>query len=84
MAHRSFVDASGIGWEVWDVRPSVSVDGVSAPGSLLSEDAAEGWLAFRAPHERRRFYRPPEGWEDFTDEQLAILLHHAVPVAPNQ
>jgi hypothetical protein len=82
MAHREFTDGDGQRWEVWEVRPSISMDGVSAPGVLLGEDAMNGWLAFQCPRERRRFYMPPEGWEHFTDEQLARLCRHAVPVPP--
>ena len=84
MAHRSFTDASGIRWEVWDVHPSLSVDGVSAAGSLLSEEAAGGWLAFQSATEKRRFYAPPEGWDEFTDEQLARLCYHAVSAGPTR
>jgi hypothetical protein len=84
MAHREFTDENGRRWAVWDVRPSISTDGVSAPGMLLGEDAVGGWLAFQCPTERRRFYMPPEGWETFTDAQLAKLCHHAVPVAASR
>jgi hypothetical protein len=84
MAHREFTDREGLRWEVWEVQPSISTDGVSAPGLLLGEDAARGWLAFQCPGQRRRFYMPPDGWESFTDTQLSILLHHAVPVAPTR
>jgi hypothetical protein len=84
MAHREFTDADGLQWAVWDVRPSISTDGVSAPGVLLGEDAAQGWLAFQCPNERRRFYMPPDGWENFTDEQLARLCRHAVRVGPSR
>lgn len=84
MAHREFTDADGVLWAVWDVRPSISTDGVSAPGTLLGEDAAGGWLAFQCPRERRRFYMPPEGWETFTDTQLARLCRHAVPVVTSR
>ena len=82
MAHREFTDREGQRWEVWEVQPSISTDGVSAPGLLLGEDAARGWLAFQSARERRRFYMPPEGWESFSEEQLSILCHHAVPVPP--
>ncbi|HLM68998.1 MAG TPA: hypothetical protein VK358_15775 [Longimicrobium sp.] len=82
MAHREFTDADGVLWAVWDVQPSISTDGVSAPGILLGEDAVQGWLAFQSPTERRRFYMPPPGWETFTDAQLIKLCHHAVLVSP--
>jgi hypothetical protein len=82
MAHREFTDSAGRRWEAWDVKPSISVDGVSAPGKLLGEDAGQGWLAFQSGKERRRFYMPPDDWETFTDAQLSLLLHHAVPLPP--
>lgn len=81
MAHREFQDSAGLRWAVWDVYPSLSVDG-GKPGRLLGEDASEGWLTFQCPSERRRFYMPPEEWETFTDEQPALLSRHAVPVPP--
>jgi hypothetical protein len=77
---RTFNDAAGTEWTVWMVRPSVSVDGTSPPGSLLSEDAADGWLAFESKQGRRRFYQCPPDWLQLTDQQLAILCAHAAPV----
>lgn len=77
---RMFRDRAGTEWTVWLVRPSVSVDGLSPPGSLLSEDAARGWLAFESAEGRRRFYQHPPDWMELTDAQLAFLLEHAVPV----
>lgn len=75
MAHREFVETNGRRWEVWDVYPTVSISGA---GVGPSEDAAEGWLAFQSGREKRRFYRPPPGWAEMTDQQLAILCAHAV------
>lgn len=77
---RTFRDADGIVWTVWLVLPSVSIDGVSPPGAHLSEDSAGGWLAFESARGRRRFYQHPEDWETMTDQQLAVLCAHAVPV----
>jgi len=81
---RSFVDAQGVRWQVWEVRPTLSVDGASAPGAHLKEEMADGWLAFQAPVGRRRFYPLPDGWESFDDAQLCILCKHAVPVEPTR
>jgi len=77
MAHREFTDPQGGRWEVWDVYPTVPISGRA---HTLSEDAAEGWLAFQSAREKRRFYRPPPGWAEMTDEQLVFLCRHAVPV----
>ena len=55
LAHRVSSDAAGRRCHVWEVYPSISVDGTSPPGSLLNEDAAHGWLAFQSGNLRRRF-----------------------------
>ncbi|HEX8390951.1 MAG TPA: hypothetical protein VF665_01235 [Longimicrobium sp.] len=81
MAMREFSDARGVQWQVWDVQPTLRVAGGEQPGSLLHEDAAEGWLTFQSASERRRFYQRPPDWESLSDEQLARLCNHAVPVA---
>ena len=80
MAHREFTDADGLLWSVWNVQPSIRTDGGSLPGTLLSEEAAGGWLAFQCPGHRRRFYMPPSDWDSLSDAQLAKLCHHAVRV----
>jgi hypothetical protein len=77
MAHREFKDPKGRAWQVWDVYPTAPISGLS---HRLSEDAAEGWLAFQSGHEKRRFYRPPPEWEAMSAEELSILCRHAVPV----
>lgn len=79
---RSFVDADGVRWEVWEVRPTLSIDGVAAPGAHLKEEMAAGWLAFQTTGRRRRFYPLPPDWESFSDTQLGILCKHAVGVDP--
>ena len=84
MAHRTFSDPDGVQWEVWSVTPTLRVDGSSAPGTLLSEETANGWLTFQCPHEKRRFYQVPGDWEQFTDEQLCVLLKHAAIAPPVQ
>ena len=82
MSHRMFTDALGLRWTVWDVPPCADANGMRVRGSHLCDEAAQGWLAFQCLRERRRFYMPPEGWETFTEPQLAILCHHAVRVLP--
>ena len=78
---RGFVDAQGVRWQVWEVRPTLSLDGTSAPGAHLKEEMAGGWLAFQSAAGRRRFYPLPDHWESLSDAELAILLHHAVSAA---
>lgn len=79
---RSFVDEHGVRWEVWEVRPTLSIDGAMPPGAHLKEEMAGGWLAFQTHGRRRRFYPLPDEWERFTDDQLGLLCRHAVPVDP--
>ena len=79
MAYREFRDSNGRRWEAWDVYPTGSISG-HAPGVLLNEDTAEGWLAFQSGREKRRFYRHPDDWQSMTDAELAVLLKHAVQV----
>jgi hypothetical protein len=82
MALREFNDEDGVTWQVWDVSPTLGVDATSEKGRMLSEDVVAGWLSFRSPGERRRFFQVPPGWENFTDEELCRLCRHAVAV-PN-
>jgi hypothetical protein len=79
---RTFRDIDGTAWTVWPVFPSVSIDGTSAPGSLLSDDAAGGWLTFESPQGKRRFYQPPPELDELTHAELALLCRHAVAVIP--
>ncbi len=81
MAMREFSDERGVRWQVWDVEPTLRVAGGDRAGSLLHEDAVDGWLTFQSASERRRFYQRPPDWDTLTDEQLALLCKHAVPVA---
>ncbi|HEV3052770.1 MAG TPA: hypothetical protein VGX50_20820, partial [Longimicrobium sp.] len=74
---RSFVDAHGVQWQVWEVRPTISVDGVAAPGAHLKEEMAGGWLAFQAGTVRRRAAPIPLGWERMSDVELAALCSRA-------
>jgi hypothetical protein len=77
---RTFRDAEGTEWTVWRVRPSLSLDGTSAPGSLLSEEVAAGWVAFESRKGKRRFYQPPPDLDELTEAELALLCRHAVLV----
>lgn len=80
MAHREFTDALRRVWGVWAVYPTEEVSG--AMGASLSEQASNGWLAFQSGAEKRRFYGPPPGWEEMSEEQLAELWAKAAPVKP--
>jgi hypothetical protein len=71
MAHRTFKDADGRDWEVWDVVPSQWV------GPTLDG----GWLAFQSGHDRRRLAPLPLYWATAPEIELRELLARSKPVA---
>ena len=71
MAHRTFTDADGRQWEVWDVVPSKWV------GPTLDG----GWLAFQSGAERRRLSPLPLYWATAPEQELRELLARAKPVS---
>ena len=73
MAHRTFTDASGTSWEVWDVRPTTTPEIM-----LLRQELAEGWLAFECERERRRLVPIPVGWERWPVDRLCAACGTAV------
>jgi hypothetical protein len=78
MAHRVFSDASGVTWEVWEVRPRGVLTGAAerraADGAVGRPDPTEGGDvesdagARQAPHERRHSVAAPlqVGWLAFS------------------
>jgi len=66
MALREFVDA--VGRRVWKTVPA-RAEGL---GELRG-----GWLTFDDGVERRRLAPVPEGWTEFTQERLALLVRVA-------
>lgn len=91
MAHRCFKDQSGRLWDVWEVNPTMverrSVRALqpptverrkrNEPRASLPQALREGWLAFECRSERRRLAPTPDGWEQFSDDQLVALLEQA-------
>jgi hypothetical protein len=86
MGVRSVLDASGVEWQVWEVRPSwagrrTPAEGmpqVDAPRPSLAPQLEAGWLAFQSPQgERRRIVRIPTGWEGLDEPGLLRLLTSA-------
>jgi hypothetical protein len=86
MGVRSVLDASGVEWQVWEVRPSwagrrTPVEGmpsVDAARPSLAPHLEGGWLAFQAPTgERRRVVPIPAGWEALDEAGLRRLLMRA-------
>lgn len=97
MSHREFLDEDGKSWEVWDVRPSAvesstSTDGGGELADLerhvqqlvklnLPTELREGWLAFRSSEESRRLAPIPQRWVAMDDQDLALLVRAAKPIA---
>ena len=86
MAVRSVLDASGVEWQVWEVRPSWAgrrtptegMPSVDAPRPSLAPHLEGGWLAFQSPGgERRRIVPIPDGWEALDEPALLRLLTRA-------
>jgi hypothetical protein len=85
MALRTFRDAAGWPWQVWDTTPSHSRGRAGVAPAF-----AAGWLTFErltddedeAPVERRRLVPIPRGWEEWPEPRLLGLLANATPVRP--
>lgn len=70
MALRTFTDAEGTEWQVWD----------NIPDRLVSNTLEGGWLTFQSPTEKRRLAPIPLYWVTADEEELARLLATARPV----
>ena len=62
-------------WNVWDVRPSVAQKAKTT--LAVAAGLAAGWLVFERMGEKRRVAPIPEGWEDWSDEELRACLERA-------
>jgi hypothetical protein len=73
-AHRAFVDANAMAWDVFAVLPPAQGKALARlPGPFQ-----QGWLCFDAPGEKRRLSPIPEGWETATDDELRRLRDQAI------
>jgi hypothetical protein len=70
MGHRTFEDAQGVEWQVWDTIPS----------KLVSTTLEGGWLTFLSTEEKRRLSPIPLYWASADDAELRRLLGQAKPV----
>jgi len=70
LSHRTFTDATGVEWEVWDVFPSTDV----------RHTLQGGWLTFQSATEKRRLAPVPLYWINADDAELGRLLRAAKPV----
>ena len=70
MPHRTFVDDAGVEWTVWDVHPTIRE---RLP--RVTEHLRDGWLALQGSEtDRRRIAPIPDGWQEWSDDQLRALL----------
>ena len=88
MGVRSVLDASGVEWQVWEVRPSWAgrrtptegMPAVDTPRPSLAPQLEAGWLTFQSPQgDRRRIVPIPAGWEALDQPGLLRLLMRADP-----
>jgi hypothetical protein len=49
---------------------------------FLGEELAQGWLAFHAGIEKRRYAPIPDGWQGMTQKELSRVCKEAVLVQP--
>jgi hypothetical protein len=83
VAHRVFVDAHGVEWQVWEVIPTLAVRELryTPAHAPLPSELLAGWLAFQTNVERRRLVPIPSEWESKSNTELMELLAQAVHVA---
>lgn len=97
MSHREFQDEDGRAWEVWDVQPSHVATTTHAGMSHVEATNLEpharrarfdipvelrgGWLAFKSDGESRRLAPIPSSWVGLPDQDLALLVRTAKPIA---
>ena len=70
MPLRTFTDARGVEWRVWDTLPE----------KLVSNTLEGGWLTFEREGEKRRLAPIPLYWANAPDDDLRALLARARPV----
>ena len=77
MAMRDLVDAAGVQWLVWDIRPEEAHPITRFEDYL--QGFLDGWLVFETPdgRDRRRLHPIPRGWAELPDDELRQLLARA-------
>jgi hypothetical protein len=71
MAARTFTDAAGRTWEVFEVHRASQKAGAVSPG------LENGWLAFASGENKRRLAPIPAGWALATETELQALCESA-------
>ena len=70
MALRTFEDADGVEWRVWD----------TVPAKLVTTTLEGGWITFESAVGKRRLAPIPPYWANADGEELNRLLRKAKPV----
>jgi hypothetical protein len=71
LATRSFTDANGATWDVWETKPDYPL--------LVDREFAGGWLTFASGDERRRLAPIPDNWTSADTERLERMCRTATP-----
>jgi hypothetical protein len=71
MALRSFQSQDGTLWNVWNVVPTLVHNDRKV---ALSTGMTSGWLCFESGGVKRRIVPAPEGWEEWSDDELESAL----------
>ena len=85
MPQRTFSDANGVEWDVYDM---ISLPGFGRPGAPQIAPHSEvfragsAWLAFESRAEKRRLSPIPDGWENASVQELQQLLARARKTTP--
>ena len=66
---RTFKDASGTEWDVFEVHPGSGRTVSRVPAAFRG-----GWLCFQSVAERRRMAPVPVGWQDWDIDTLTAAL----------
>jgi hypothetical protein len=67
------VTVDGDRWTVWEVWPQ------GFTGRRVRDELQAGWLAMHFDSQKRRVTPIPDGWVDWTDDELANAVREAKP-----
>lgn len=73
---RTFRDAAGIEWTVFEVRRSNE----ESNWAYLPRGFRSGWLCFESTSGKRRLSPVPDGWRSLDEDGLERLVRRAAPV----
>ena len=73
---RTFVDAAGVEWRVYEHETDAPSTSVRDAGASLDSRPSR-CLIFEARNERRLMCPPPHGWQSASDEQMADFCQRA-------